>query len=101
MSEEMVAMVINAAIAILTIVAPAVIAWIVKGAKASKESGELLTWTGAMLEDKKVTPDEIAKWMKEAKDVGDLFQKSGAEAFKAKQVLREVKKLKKQLEKAK
>ena len=49
------------------------IAYIFKGAKVAKETGDLLSVAGAALEDKALTPEEIAAILKEYNDLKEVI----------------------------
>lgn len=49
------------------------VGYIIKAAKAGKEIGELLSVAGAALEDKKLTPEEIASILKEFNDIKEVI----------------------------
>lgn len=49
------------------------VGYVIKGAKATKEIGELLSVAGRALEDKKITKEEIAQILKEFNDVKEVI----------------------------
>jgi len=65
-------LVINAILVLLGIIAPAVLAWILRGSRYAKEVGDLLTVAGEAISDGKLTSEEIAAILKEVDDIKQL-----------------------------
>lgn len=70
--------IISTVVGLIFMVGGGIVGYLLKGAKVAKEVGDLLTVAGGALEDKQLTPAEIANILKEAEDV-----KQAIAAFKA------------------
>ena len=58
---------------LLTTVGGVWVGYVIKGAKVAKEAGDLMTVAGQALEDKNVTPEEIAQILKEYNDLKEAI----------------------------